>query len=98
MSRHTTTTNLKRDIRRLRATADELDGIIALTGIPAALREIATNFEERFGEEEAHFAQSRRDAETRNRFAEETKGIVPSNISWARKAVKNIDVDISDLM
>ena len=96
MSKYTSTTNLKRDIRRLRATADQLDGIIALTGIPAALREIATNFAERFEMEEVHFAQSRRDAETRNRFKEETKGITPSNLRWVQSIIA--DIDINDLL
>ena len=98
MSKSTKKSNLIRDIRRLRAIADELDGIIALTGMPAVLREIATNFSERFDVEEVAFAQARREAEHRNRIAQETKDITPSNRRVISALAAQVDIDISDLI
>ena len=86
---------LKRDIRRLRAIADELDGIIALTGMPDVMRDIACNIEKRFHIEECAFVESRQMAEARNRIARETEGVVPSNKrtpAWTKDLVIDVDV------
>ena len=88
---------LKRDIRRLRAIADELEGIIALTGMPDVLREVASNVELRFKVEAHAFVEARQHAEACNRVARETDGIVPSNKkppAW----MKEISIDINELL
>lgn len=100
MSQATNKPNLLRNIRRLRATADHIEGVDGCTGIPAVLREIATNFSERFDVEEASFAQARRAAEFRNRMAEETKNITPSNLAppqWL-KDIGPLDIDVEGLL
>ncbi len=88
---------LKRDIRRLRAIADELDGIIALTGMPDVMREIACNIEARFHIEQTSFVEARQMAEARNRIARECEGLEPSNKrtpTW----MKAISIDVGELL